>query len=154
MLHHGVNNLKADRHSRSFMIRHDAEKFKVEDVKVSSPARDGYLLEQRLAEDGYRYGLNLLEQGEKLSHQLFSDLNVRMEFDEKEGEGLVNDGCELVSIDTEVVQEFEHYLEACRSQEPHTVTTPSFHDGEYGLRDFLVFLDPIRFDLPYVSQER
>jgi hypothetical protein len=39
-----------------------------------------------------------------------------MKFNEKEGERLVNDWCELISINTEVVKEFEHYFKASCSQ--------------------------------------
>jgi hypothetical protein len=51
------------------VIGDHTEELEIKDVEVSSEGpRNGDLLQERLTENGYWYGLNLLEQGLKAPH--------------------------------------------------------------------------------------
>lgn len=129
LLHHSIHYLETDRHSSSLVISYDPKELKVENVEVRCAPWDSYLLQQRFTEDRDWDSLDLLEQSKELSHQLLSDLNMRMKLDEKESERFVNDRCELVPVDTEVLQQFEHDLETGRPQYAHAITTATLHYG-------------------------
>jgi len=46
-----------------------------------------------------------------MSHQVFSNFNMRVELDQQEGQGFIDYGCELISVDTEMLKELKHELE-------------------------------------------